>query len=260
MSKSNKAISEIKSLMVQFGFLKAEDATPLSFKLEDDTIIEVAELKAGEKVVKINEEFEKVSLEDGVYRLKENFHLEVKEGSIVAVNEIFLDAKTKDGQSIKVEGDALNAGAKVSVVTDAGEVPAPDGEWVLEDGTCVYTVGGVIDHVMEAAAEAASPEDVSGVAPGVEAPEGGVEVEVSGALPQEMVDMLKEFIVKCSEKLSEMEAKTQKMEAEFNAFKKEPAGKKISTAKSEFNIVNNSDNLVDNKIAAIMALRNNNKK
>ena len=258
MSKSNKAISEIKSLMVQFGFLKAEEATPLSFKLEDDTIIEVAELKAGEKVVKINEEFEKVSLEDGVYRLKENFNLEVKESSIVSVNEIFVDAKTLDGQSISVEGDTIVPGAKVTVVTDAGKVPAPDGEWELEDGSVVVTVGGLVDSIKPSDVE--SPEDVAGEAPGVEAPQGGDQVPVGGALPQGMLDMLKEFVANCGAKLAEMEAQNQKLQAEFNAFKKEPAGKKISTAKSDFNMVTNSDSFVDDKVAAIMALRNKNNK
>ena len=38
MSNPKTAINEIKKLMVQFGFM-SEEATPLSFKLEDDTPI-----------------------------------------------------------------------------------------------------------------------------------------------------------------------------------------------------------------------------
>jgi hypothetical protein len=46
------------------------------------------------------------------------------------------------------------------------------------------------------------------------------------------------------------------MNSEFKAFKSEPAGKKISDGKTEFN---NQENLnsVDAKIANIMSLRNN---
>ena len=35
------------------------------------------------------------------------------------------------------------------VVTDAGEIPAPDGQWELEDGSCVYTVGGLVELAID---------------------------------------------------------------------------------------------------------------
>ena len=259
MSKSNKAISEIKSLMVQFGFLKADETTPLSFKLEDDTILNTAKLEAGSKIVKINEAFEEVSLEDGSYRLKENFVIEVKESSIVSVKELFVEAKTLDGQSIKVDGDSIVPGAKVVVVSDAGDVPAPDGQWELEDGTCVYTVGGMVDKIV--AADVESPADVAGEAPGAEMPQGGTEVPVGGQkpMPNEMMDMLKEFITNVSKKMAEMEQSYSALNSEFDTFRKEPAGKKISTAKTDFNKAD-VDTHVEDRVSAIMALRNKNKK
>ena len=260
MSKSNKAISEIKNLMVQFGFLKADETTPLSFKLEDDTILNTAKLEAGSKIVKINEAFEEVSLEDGSYRLKENFVIEVKESSIVSVKELFVEAKTLDGQSIKVEGDSVVPGAKVMVVTDAGDVPAPDGQWELEDGSCVYTVNGMVEKVVAAEASS-SPADVAGEAPGVDAPEDGVEVPVGGQkpMPNEMIEMLKEFITNVSKKIAEMEHQYSALNSEFDTFRKEPAGRKISTAKTDFNKADN-DTHVEDRVSAIMALRNKNKK
>ena len=54
MSNSNKAVQEIKNLMVQFGFM-SEDKTLLSFKLEDNTIVETAKLEKDSKIFKINE-------------------------------------------------------------------------------------------------------------------------------------------------------------------------------------------------------------
>jgi hypothetical protein len=259
MSKSNKAISEIKNLMVQFGFLKSDDTTPLSFKLEDNTILNTSKLEKGSKIVKINEAFEETPLEDGTYRLKENFVIEVKESEIVSVQEVFVDAKTLDGQQISVEGDSIVPGAKVVVVTDQGKIPAPDGQWELEDGSCVYTVGGMVDHVDPSDVE--SPEDVAGEMPGVEAPQGGMEVPVGGQkpMPNEMVDMLKEFIANVSKKLADMEQNYSALNSEFDTFRKEPAGKKISTAKTDFNKASD-EAWVEDRVSAILALRNKNNK
>ena len=204
MSKSNNAIAEIKNLMVQFGFLKAEEAT------------------------------------------------------LVEAN--FLEAKLKDGTVVKVEGETLAEGAKVVVVTEEGEIPAPNGVHELEDGSKVETVDGVVKSIEAAIEEKVEAEvELPGQElPGVEVPADGEDVEMGYMMPEEMVNMLKDFIVKCSEKIAEMEAKSQKMEADFNAFKKEPAAKKIATAKSEFNS-NKSDDDVDARVSNIIALRNKNK-
>ena len=146
MSKSKSAIQEIKNLMVSFGFMNEEVALQ-SFKLEDEdeTIIQTVKLDVGNKIFKINEAFEQVALEDGSYNLKENFEIEVSEGSITAVKEIFLDAKLKDGTLVKVLGDALVEGVKVMIVDAAGaEVPAPNGSHELEDGTKFEVLEGIV--------------------------------------------------------------------------------------------------------------------
>jgi hypothetical protein len=241
MSNSKNAIQEIKSLMVKFGFL-AEEPTLLSFKLEDNTIIETEKLEAGNKIVKINDSFERVALEDGSYRLVENFNIEVSKGNIVAVKEIFLDATLMDGTVIKVEGDSLVEGAKVVVVTEDAEIPAPDGVHELEDGTKVETKEGIIAKIMEVDSEGEDEE--SEVAK--------VEVAKELEMSSEMYDMLKEFVSKMGEKMSSMEQKMESMNNEFSAFKKEPASKKIADGKRDFNKDLNS---MDSQIDAIMSLR-----
>ena len=248
MSKSKKAVSEIKKLMVQFGFM-TEEAIPQSFKLQDDTIINAEALEVGKSVVKINEEFEAVSLEDGTYRTKDNFEFEISEGQITAVKEIFVEAKLKDGTVVKVEGDSLAEGAAVKVVTaDVPDgIPAPDGIHILEDGTEVETKDGMIASIKQAA-EASAEEDAM--------PE-GVEGDGGPAIEVEMLEMLKDFVKKMSEKMSNMEQKMEAMNSEFNAFKSEPAAKKIADGKTEFNKVSDA---AEDKISAIMALRNANKK
>ncbi len=245
MSNSKKAVQEIKKLMVQFGFL-ADEPTLLSFKLEDNTILQTAKLEAGNEIVKINEEFEQVKLEDGSYRLVENFEIEVKDGKIEVVKEVFLDAKLADGTVVKVEGDSLAEGAKVVVVTADAEIPAPDGVHELEDGTKIETKDGIIAKI----------EEVAGDAEGVEVPEAPA-VEVG--MDAQMFEMLKEFISKMGEKMSAMEQSYSALENEFNSFKKEPAAKKVADGKTEkFTKLNNNDEL-DVKIAAIMSLQKLNK-
>jgi hypothetical protein len=249
MSNPKTAINEIKKLMVQFGFM-SEEATPLSFKLEDDTIINTEKLEVGKSVSKINEAFEAVALEDGSFKLKENFEIEVSNGEITAVKEIFVEAKLKDGTVVKVEGDSLVEGAAVKVVTE--EMPdgiaAPDGVHMLEDGTEVETNGGMIVSVK-------SPE---GMMDGESDPMPEDSVDAGDPIQVELMKMLRDFIYQCGEKMSQMEQKMEAMNNEFSAFKKEPAGKKISDGKTEFNKI--SGESADDKFNALMAFRQINKK
>ena len=191
MSNSKSAIQEIKSLMVQFGFLK-------------------------------NEETE-------------------------IVKEIFIDAKLVDGTAIKVEGDSLVEGAKVVVVTEEGEIPAPDGVHEISDGTKVETKEGIIAKIEQKLEE-----------PEMEKPEAEVEIEVSkDGMSKEMVDMLKEFIYKMGDKVKKMEEQMSSLSTDFNSFKKEPAAKKIADGKTEK--FNKTDDYLDSKLEAIASLRKNNK-
>lgn len=190
MSNSKSAIQEIKSLMVQFGFLK-------------------------------NEETE-------------------------IVKEIFIDAKLVDGTAIKVEGDSLVEGAKVVVVTEEGEIPAPDGVHEIEGGAKVETKEGLIVRIEEVVAKEEE----------MEKPE--VEIEVSkDGMEKEMVDMLKEFIYKMGDKVKKMEDQMSKLSSDFSSFKKEPAAKKIADGKTEK--FNKTDDYMDSKLEAIAALRKTNK-
>jgi hypothetical protein len=245
MSKSKNAVNEIKKLMVQFGFMNEEN-TPMSFKLQDNTIINAEKLEVGKSISKINEAFEVVSLEDGTYKLKENFEVVVSEGKITAVKELFIEAKLKDGTIVKVEGESLAEGAAVKVVTE--EMPdgiaAPDGLHMLEDGTEIETKEGLITSIKEAIKEGDEVDEES-------------EGDSGPAIEVELIEMLKDFMKKMAEKMSQMENRMYSVENDFNSFKKEPAAKKIGDGKTEFNKV--SDEAGD-KVSSILALRNANKK
>jgi hypothetical protein len=249
MSNPKTAISEIKKLMVQFGFM-SDEPVMASFKLEDNTIVETLKLEVGSKITKVSDEFERVALEDGSYRLVENFEIEVSNGEISTVKEIFVMAKLVDGTEVKVEGDSLAEGAKVVVITPDAEIPAPDGVHKLEDGTEIETKDGIIAAIKEAVdAEVDAEEDSM-----------GEDYGDGPAIQVELMDMLKEFIYRCGEKMSQMEEKMNAMNNEFKAFKSEPAGKKISDGKTEFNKEVSGVSSADDKVAAIMAFRESNKK
>jgi hypothetical protein len=252
MSNPKNAINEIKKLMVQFGFM-TEEATPLSFKLVDGTSINAEALEVGKSVVKISEQFEAVSLEDGTYRTKDNFEIEVSNGEITAVKEIFVEAKLKDGTIVKVEGEGLAEGAAVKVITEdmPDGIAAPDGLHMLEDGTEIETKEGLITSIKEAIKEGDAEVDASED----EMPEG---VDGGDPIQIELMEMLKDFMKKMAEKMSQMEQKMSSVENDFNAFKKEPAAKKIADGKTEFNKVSDSD--VDDKVSSLLAFRNANKK
>jgi hypothetical protein len=254
MSNSKNAIQEIKSLMVKFGFL-AEEASLLSFKLEDNTILQAEKLEAGESIVKINEAFEQVALENGTFKLVENFEIEVENGKITSVKEIFVDAKLVDGTVVKVEGDGLVEGAKVVVVTEEAEIPAPDGVHELEDGTKIETKDGIISKIEEAMAEGEGDEN-SPVAED-EAKKAAEVLEPSLAMESEIVGLLKDLVIKLGDKIAELEGKVGEMSSDFNEFKKQPAARPIANGKTDFNKSNAIDD-VDAKIATIMAMRNQN--
>ena len=251
MSNSKKAIHELKNLMVKFGFMSQE---LLSFKTTEDIILQTEKLEAGNKIFKINDAFELSSIENGIYRLKDNFEVKVNNDVIEAVKEIFLEAVLEDGTKIKVEGDVLKEGAKVVVVQENAEVPAPDGEHTLDDGTKITTRDGVITVVTEVAGDNEVGETPE--APELEMDDTMVPPTVpSLTMEKEIMEMVKDFVNKIGQKMTEMESQMSSLQNQFQAFSKEPAGKKIPNGKTEFNKTNN-DSIEDIRIATIMSLRN----
>ena len=73
----------------------------------------------------------------------------------------FVEAVLQDGTKIKVEGEELLEGLPVFVVTEEGDVPAPDGQHTLEDGTVVETLEGLIVSVTKAESMEEVAEEVA---------------------------------------------------------------------------------------------------
>jgi hypothetical protein len=72
---------------------------------------------------------------------------------------------------------------------------------------------------------------------------------------EEFYSLVKDMMEKLSEKMKSMENKVESMNADFNAFKKEPAGKKISDGKTDFNKQSSSDDIIADRLSAIAAMR-----
>jgi hypothetical protein len=70
--------------------------------------------------------------------------------------QTFIDAKLMDGTIVRYE--SLEVGMPLFVIDEAGnELPAPDGEHTLEDGTMVTVEGGILIEV--ASKEEEAPEE-----------------------------------------------------------------------------------------------------
>lgn len=93
---------------------------------------------------------DKSKLLEGLKKIKEAF----------VTLQKFVDAKLADGVTIvRYEGEKLDIGVAVFVITEQGAVEAPDADHVLEDGTMFTTVGGIVTSVMpmEEEVEVAAP-------------------------------------------------------------------------------------------------------
>ena len=176
------------------------------------------------------------------------FRSTVKGGVISNVKEIFVDAKLEDGTQIKVEGDVIDLGAKVAVMQGDAEVPAPDGVHTLDSGDKITTEGGKI----VAYEESGDDKKEEGEAP--EAPQIDTDKDTASSGGGDMMQMLKDFITNMSKKINEMESNYAELQNQFKAFSKQPAAKKITDDKTDFN--KQEENVVDDKVNKIFALRN----
>jgi ATP-dependent protease ClpP protease subunit len=81
--------------------------------------------------------------------------------TIQGIQSKLIDGELEDGTKIRIEsfGETIAIGDLVAVLTENGEVPAPDGEHILSDGkTVVVTEGGKITELKELEVEAMKDE------------------------------------------------------------------------------------------------------
>ena len=151
----------------------------------------------------------------------------------------FEQAKLEDGTIVMWEGE-LATGTALFVVDEQGtQMPAPDGEHKLEDGTIVSTAGGLVVTITPADAE------------------GEEEVEVEDKKTEDMAGELEMLVEKLAEKLAALEAKIEEMGKKPEAMSTEDVNSKVEAINSEiaskFNAVIDLVSKISNEPAATPA-------
>lgn len=101
-----------------------------------------------------------------------------------------VDVKTQDGTILSYDGE-LTTGVEIFILDENGRTPAPDGEYILEDGTKLSVAGGKIEEVE---APEVAPEIPEGETPEMPMPDmtpvSGSTAEVDAACkPKKLFDI-----------------------------------------------------------------------
>jgi hypothetical protein len=180
----------------------------------------------------------------------------------------FMTIKTADGAlTLEYDGEALAEGLAIFVVTEDGNVAAPDGEHMLEGGVTIRTKDGKIEAIMEttmAVADVveekmeATPEEV--VEEVADTVKEVISEEVISAVTEAVADVVGEMMKKMEEKMVKYDEKMTALESKFSTFSAAPAAEKTivghPSTRTEFSKSLNQD-LVD-KFIAIKNQKTNN--
>ena len=190
--------------------------------------------------------------------VKKHFNLTEKQS--------FMEIKTADGAlTLEYDGEALAEGLAIFVKTEDGNLPAPDGQHMLEGGITITTKDGKIETILETTMAVAdvveekmaeeTPEEV--VADVVEEV---ISEEVIKAVTEAVSDVVGEMMKKMEETMAKQNEKMTALESKFNSFSAAPAAEKTivghPSTRSEFSKSLNQD-LVD-KFIAIKNQKTNN--
>lgn len=149
MSKNTNVVSEIKNLMIKFGFLKSEGFV----KLVDGTQVKVEgdELKEGAAVMVVTEEGD-VPSPDGVHELEDGTKIETAEGMIVSIEvkseePAEMEEEKKDEMEEEKIEEEVKMEEEVVEVEVPAEVPAEIAAPAVE--AIVEAIVPILEHVKE---------------------------------------------------------------------------------------------------------------
>lgn len=149
----------------------------------------------------------------------------------------FASAKLADGTAINIQGDSLAVGVMVSVMTEAGEAPLPDGEYTLEDGTVFEVAGGSVAEVKAPAATAEEGMAQEGSAPSSSAP--------AAPSPTQIIERIeKEMVFEKVAKVEELEKKVEDLLQKFAAVEAENKSLKSDNVKFSKMVTEMSESLI----------------
>lgn len=145
--------------------------------------------------------------------------------------ETFGEITTADGElTLSYPGEELTEGVEIFVVTEDGNIPAPDGTHELAGDITITTEGGVITSATATEVEAESEEEMSEE---VEATEEEFEGESSDVNINELHEALIQMI-------------GGEFKEQFTALKEELMGE-INTVKEQFNAAPATEKTITNK-------------
>jgi hypothetical protein len=123
-------------------------------------------------------------------------------------------AMLENGQEIQTSAEAFAEGVDVFVVNDEGEqIPLPDGDYTLEDGTMFTVAEGVVASMGAAEVEEAAKEEEMSAETEVEEP--AVEAALSREEVQEMIaSAIKEATTQLSAEIAEKNEQIEKLSAQ----------------------------------------------
>jgi len=125
----------------------------------------------------------------------------------------FEQAKLEDGTIVMWEGELATGTALFVVAEDGTQMPAPDAEHKLENGSIVSTVGGLVVTVTPAEAEE--------------------EKEIEDKKKEEMASELEMYVEKLAEKLAGLELKIEEMGKKPEAMSTEDVNSKVEAINTE---------------------------
>lgn len=167
----------------------------------------------------------------------------------------FAEETLVDGTVVRTEGD-LEAGKALMVVTEEGEVPAPDGAHETSGGLIITTESGVIVSVEEKVADEAPAEEPAAEAEVVVEAEAEADLEVEVESEDTTADFAQEIANIISPALDEIKSlkdEINSLKSEFSSFKDEPATKKITNNLQDYK--NTANSAHEARFAALKEIR-----
>jgi len=185
------------------------------------------------------------------------------------------EAKLEDGSVIKYDGETPTPGMAVTIATEQGELPIPDGTHKLEDGTEITTEAGVIVDVKAAVKTEEKKEEKKEIPANpndelvaqMETQKKELELEIAKTLElsakisenEKEILSLKEAKEISANKIIELENTSKEIFSIIQKIAELPSEEPVQTPKNVFSKIENRQNKLLTISQAISELRNKNK-
>lgn len=152
MSKFKKFMARLSKALVEFANVTTDKGV-LAWDGDED-------LKAGDSVFVEDAEGNRTPAEDGDYKTEDGKVIKVADGKVSEITDAEAEVEPKEGENLasvttdggdlSYEGE-LEVGTEVYVTDEEGnQTPAPDGDYVTEDGKTIKVAEGKVTEIVEA--------------------------------------------------------------------------------------------------------------